>query len=96
MAINLGDKVRDTVTGLEGIVTSRSEFLNGCIRVGIQPQEVKDGKPADSVWVDEPQCEVVKAAVVEGFGDRLKAAAGRLMRTGGPREDARRAQDAKR
>ena len=30
--IKLGDKVKDIVTGYEGIATSRTEFLNGCIQ----------------------------------------------------------------
>lgn len=58
--IKLGQKVRDKITGLEGITVVRSEFLFGCIRFGVQPQEVKEGKPAEWVYVDEPQLEVVK------------------------------------
>lgn len=60
MTIKLGQKVRDTITGLEGIAVARSEYLYGCVRIGIQPQEVKEGKPADWVYVDEPQLRVVK------------------------------------
>ena len=49
----LGQKVKDVVTGLEGIVTSRTEYLTGCIHCGVQPQNLKDGKPQDPEWIDQ-------------------------------------------
>lgn len=52
----LGDRAKDAVTGFEGIVIGRTEYLNGCIRFGIQPQKVtREGKVADSEWFDEKQ-----------------------------------------
>jgi hypothetical protein len=45
--VKLGDKVKDRVTGLTGIVIARTDWLNGCIRMTVQPQELKDGKPVD-------------------------------------------------
>jgi hypothetical protein len=41
----LGDKVIDPLTGFCGIVTSRTEYLFGCVRVAVEPGETKDGKP---------------------------------------------------
>lgn len=66
MAIQLGSKVRDSISGLSGIATGRATFLYGCVRVLIEPQELKDGKPIDPVWFDEQRVEVVeeKAPVV--------------------------------
>jgi len=65
---NLGDKVRDKITGFTGIVTCRIEYLNGCLRVGVQPQEMekKDGsaKYPDNIWFDQQQCELVAASVI--------------------------------
>lgn len=58
--IKLGQKVRDTISGLEGVAVVKSEFLYGCVRFGVQPQVVHEGKPADWVYVDEPQLEIVK------------------------------------
>ena len=55
----LGQTVRDKLTGIEGTVVARSEYLYGCVRLSLQPAEVKDGKPADWVNLDEPQCEAV-------------------------------------
>lgn len=50
--ITLGDEVRDKVSGFKGIATSKVTFLYGCVRVEITPK-TKDGKKAESVYVDE-------------------------------------------
>lgn len=39
--LTLGDLVQDRVTGLKGIATSKTTFLNGCVQVEITPK-VKD------------------------------------------------------
>ena len=57
--IKLGDKVRDNISGLEGIAVARTEWLHGCIRIAVQP-EAKDNKVPDSVTFDEPQLKLVK------------------------------------
>jgi hypothetical protein len=68
--MNLGDKVKDKVTGFTGIVAGRTTFLHGCVRCGVQCDELKDGKPLDVIWFDEPQLKLVKAdAVCEGDHD---------------------------
>ena len=59
--IKLGQKVRDKITGLEGIATSRTEYLNGCVRYGIQAKLNKDGEVPEVEFTDEEQLEVVKA-----------------------------------
>lgn len=48
-------KVKDTVTGFEGIIISRLEHMNGCKRYEVQPNKLKDGKPIESIWIDEQQ-----------------------------------------
>lgn len=58
--IKLGDKVRDTISGLEGIVTQRTEFLNGCIQYALQPK-IKKGTDMPPAWhIDEEQLEVIE------------------------------------
>lgn len=57
--IKLGDKVKDVITGLEGVVIGRTEWLHGCTTYGIKPQELKDGKTLDAEWMDEGRLEVV-------------------------------------
>ena len=63
--INLGDKVKDPVSGFVGIVTSRTEYLYGCIRVCVAPPIDKDGKLRDTGVFDEPQLVVVKRGVIK-------------------------------
>ena len=63
--MNLGDKVKDRVTGFTGIVTGRTTFLHGCVRICITSDKLpKDGKPLDPIWIDEPQAVLVKAGVL--------------------------------
>jgi hypothetical protein len=81
--INLGDKVKDTVTGFEGIVTCKTTWLNGCTRVGIQSDVLQDGKPIEVQWIDEPQLRVIESQKVS-LGPRD---------TGGPIPTPKRASD---
>lgn len=76
MEIVLGSKVRDRITGLEGIVLCRTVWLNGCIRVGVQAQELKDGRPVDLYTCDEPDLTVIDGGVADTTKD-----------THGPRPD---------
>lgn len=64
MPVSLGSKARDKITGLTGIVIARTEWLNGCRRITIQPQELKDGKPIDSCCFDEQQIEVLEESTM--------------------------------
>ena len=68
--VNLGDKVRDAVTGFEGIATSRHSYLTGCDRIGVQAPAVegKDGwNVPSSATFDEMHLVVVEVAVVEPY-----------------------------
>jgi hypothetical protein len=76
--IPLGSKVRDTVTGLEGVATARATFLNGCVYYDVIPKKktaMFDANP-DPQFVDGVRLKVVKEAEQDG----LKPA----VRTGGP------------
>jgi hypothetical protein len=83
---NLGDKVRDVVSGWEGIASGRYEYLNGCIRWQVDGTD-KDGKP-DGYVFDDQQIEVVEEAVVP-VHPAVRAVVTPPMpaaaRTGGPR-----------
>lgn len=59
--IKLGMEVKDIVTGITGIATSRTDYLNGCVRYCIEPKPKKDGSASDSFFCDEQQLVVVKA-----------------------------------
>ena len=59
--IELGSKARDTITGFKGIVVGRTEWLEGITRIGIQPQELHDGKAIEIDWFFEGQVEIIAA-----------------------------------
>lgn len=62
--IMLGDRVKDRVTGFEGIVTTKIRFLAGCVRVGVSAEKLKpDGEVMDSQTFDEPDLVVTKENV---------------------------------
>ena len=58
--IELGDQVRDPITGVQGIAMAVTVFLHGCARVAILQKAKKDGTVLPSVTIDEPQLEVIK------------------------------------
>jgi hypothetical protein len=64
MAVELRDRVRDTITGYTGIVIGVTQWIHGCVRCTVQARELKDGRPVDPVCFDEPQLELLSAAAV--------------------------------
>lgn len=64
--IQLGDKVKDVVSGMTGIVTGITDHLHGCRRMLIEPDKLKtDGTLADAWVMDEYRLKVVKAGVIK-------------------------------
>ncbi len=62
----LGRRAKDTISGFEGIIESRTEWLNGCFRVGLAPDHLdKDGKMLDSRAFDAEQIHVFPEQVVK-------------------------------
>lgn len=64
MTINLGSEVKDLVTGFQGIAVARTQFLNGCYRISVQPPMSKEGKVPENETFDEPQLKLVKEGKV--------------------------------
>jgi hypothetical protein len=60
----LGLKVKDVVTGLEGIVTSTSFDLYGCVQLAVNPGLDKDGKPGDGRWFDAGRLKILSSKPV--------------------------------
>lgn len=58
--IQLGSRVRDSLTGFTGTAIGRTEWMYGCARIAIEPTELKDGKPIDMVWFDEQRVQLVQ------------------------------------
>lgn len=63
--INLGDMARDKITGFDGVITGRTEWINGCVRYALQSKTLKDGKILEPEWIDSQQIEIIKPEVVK-------------------------------
>ena len=57
--IKLGQKVRDKVTGFEGVATAKLEYINGCIQYCVKPKIKEQGKMPEGVYIDHQQLEVL-------------------------------------
>jgi len=76
-APELGDQVKEIVTGYTGVVTGQAEYLWGCVQHLVHFRD-QDGK-AQSDWFDVGRLEVIEKAalrpVVHG-GPKLRAVTG--------------------
>jgi len=61
----LGAEAKDIITGFEGVIYSRTQWLHNCNTYGLQPKELKDGVPQKLTYFDEPQLKVIKAKVIK-------------------------------
>lgn len=84
--IKLGDICRDRITGFSGVVYGLHQYLTGCNKVSLAPQEldVQTGKPKETQWFDEQQLEVIGHAA--GLVDEPED----TKPVGGPSEQPRR------
>ncbi len=91
--MQLNEKVRDTINGFKGVVTARTEYMYGCVRLLVEPDELKaDGDIRESQWIDEQRLESLgmmptrqDGAPWQERGDTVKRS-----RPGGPQKDAPR------
>lgn len=51
--IELGSKVKDSITGFVGVVTARAEYLSGCHQLLVQPPTDDKGEYKEPHWFDE-------------------------------------------
>lgn len=85
-AIELGDRVRDRITGYEGIVIAETNWLNMCTRYTVQGESLKDsGKPVESMSFDDRDLELL-AKDPKGYFAKGKP----VKATGGPRPEPER------
>jgi hypothetical protein len=75
MAIQLGDKARDTITGFTGTVVAMTKWIHNCERATLQPPVGADGKLPDTGSFDVPSLEVIEAKPAP------------VVTTGGPQND---------
>lgn len=76
----LGDEVKDSVSGFRGVVVAVTDWLNGCKRITVQPPIKKDGTLPGTETFDAEQINVVHAG-------RVKATP---SLTGGPKQNPAR------
>jgi len=77
----LGKQARDKITGFEGIVVARVQYLTGCDQLGLAPP-AKDGDVKPAQYFDEARVEII--------GDGVAAASVRGQVNGGPNRDSPR------
>ena len=66
--INLGDLVRDEVTGFEGVVLARQEALYEATLCRVHPRKLADnGEMRDHYWLPEDRLFVIEDHAVVGF-----------------------------
>ena len=54
LLVTLGEEYRDRITGFVGTATSRTQFLNGCIQVGLEPKMKRGSAKVEEVmYFDE-------------------------------------------
>lgn len=64
--IELGQKVKDKVTGFIGITTAKIEFLNGCVQFCVVPKrKPKDEKYPESSYIDVEQLDIVNSKPIK-------------------------------
>ena len=65
LVAQLGDRVKDKISGLEGLVTGKAEYLYGCKKILMAPETLtKEGDLRNETWIDEDRVEVKRAAVL--------------------------------
>ena len=61
---SLGSRVRHRITGFTGIVTGQTQWLNGCDRVFVESEELREGKPVGGVWLDTDSAETIEPSAM--------------------------------
>lgn len=79
--IELGQKAKDKITGFEGILTGRAQYLYGCDQYVITPPAI-EGKCGNGEWFDEGRIEITGAGVAP--------ASVQVAKPGGPNRDCPR------
>lgn len=74
--IELGDRVKDQVSGFSGIVTAEYNYLHGCRRLQVSPEKLYEGKPIDAYIFDEGALRLVAKSVVEPFARAITKTVG--------------------
>lgn len=63
---NNGDKVQTLVSEFEGVITGRTDYLNGGNRYFLTPLVDENGNMRDGYWFEEGDIVLIKAEVLKG------------------------------
>lgn len=74
----LGEKVEDLASGVQGIAIGRIEYMNGCVQYLVKPRAGEDGKMPDGHWIDDAQLIKVDLGIIDKIRAFVKET------TGGP------------
>lgn len=79
--VKLGDKVEDKISKFQGIAIGRAFYLNGCVRVCIQPKNAVPlfGMKKNTEWFYEDQINILKTEPIKDVKEKPKH-----KKTGGP------------
>ena len=89
--IQLGDEVQDIISGFTGIAMAKTDYMWGCTRFAVQPQEIKENKLGDPIWFDEPQLIVITKQKVKNPKSQYIGPMDRVL--GGPQPNPKRDAD---
>lgn len=78
--IPLGSEVEDITTGIKGIVTLKTFYLNGCISYMVDVKETMI-KPAAAAWIDQSKLKVIGKGITKEYNKPEKNSDG--ITTGG-------------
>ena len=84
--INLGDEVKDKVTGFVGIVTGKAEYLFGCVRCAVQSSVKEDKTIPDAYWIDEESLEILTPQKIKK-SEKTIIVENKITTPAGPRND---------
>jgi len=56
----IGDLVKDKITGFTGILIEKTKWFNNCMRIGIEPNKLINGNIIDTKHFDMQQIEIIK------------------------------------
>ena len=79
MTVQLGDEVKDMITGFKGVAIVRHSYLQGCDRISVIGKTTTDQPDPPELSFDEPQLIITKAKKVVGNGDKVKGGPARHM-----------------
>lgn len=66
MQVQLGDRVREMISGFEGVVTGLCQYLTGCEQALVNPGKIKeDGELVKNNWFDVDRLQLLEAGAIK-------------------------------